>query len=71
MVSLIVGLAVNSFFNISLFLDLYATVGCHPSRTLEFDRDPRGPEGYLRSLETLVKNNPERAVAIGVCGIGI
>jgi TatD DNase family protein len=50
-------------------LDLYATVGCHPTRSKEFEEDPNG---YLRALDDLVGanlNGPGRVVAIGECGL--
>jgi TatD DNase family protein len=53
--------------------DLYATVGCHPTRSAEFDKYSKGPEGYLQALDEHVTahlNGPGRAVAIGECGLG-
>ncbi|KAI0305014.1 Mg-dependent DNase [Russula brevipes] len=49
--------------------NLYATVGCHPTRSVEFEKDP---SGYLQALDELVGANlsgPGRAVAIGECGL--
>ncbi|KAH9982340.1 hypothetical protein BGW80DRAFT_18899 [Lactifluus volemus] len=34
--------------------DLYATVGCHPTRSTEFEKDPTR---YLAALDELVKTN--------------
>jgi TatD DNase family protein len=54
--------------------DLFATVGCHPTRSAEFDQFWGGPEAYLKALDELVASNLEgkgRAVAIGECGLGI
>ncbi|TFY52481.1 hypothetical protein EVG20_g10533 [Dentipellis fragilis] len=51
---------------------LYATVGCHPTRSTEFDRHPDGPDAYLSALDRLIGDNlhgPGRAVAIGECGL--
>ncbi|KAK7468712.1 hypothetical protein VKT23_003215 [Stygiomarasmius scandens] len=51
---------------------LYATVGCHPTRSAEFDKFEGGPEAYLQALDELVKGNltgKGRAVAIGECGL--
>jgi TatD related DNase len=48
---------------------LYATVGCHPTRSAEFEKDPAR---YFAALDELVKANligPGRAVAIGECGL--
>jgi len=49
--------------------NLYATVGCHPTRSTEFEKDP---SGYLQALDELVGahlSGPGRAVAIGECGL--
>jgi len=49
--------------------DLYATIGCHPTRSTEFEKDP---SGYFRALDELVVANlsgPGRVVAIGECGL--
>jgi Tat protein secretion system quality control protein TatD with DNase activity len=49
--------------------DLYATIGCHPTRSTEFEKDP---SGYFRALDELVGANlggPGRVVAIGECGL--
>ncbi|KAI0048328.1 Mg-dependent DNase [Auriscalpium vulgare] len=51
---------------------LYATVGCHPTRSNEFDKHRDGPDGYLEQLDKLIADHltgPGRVVAIGECGI--
>ncbi|KDQ30965.1 hypothetical protein PLEOSDRAFT_24177, partial [Pleurotus ostreatus PC15] len=51
---------------------MWATVGCHPTRSTEFDKAEDGPEGYIRALGQLVEDNIKgkgRAVAIGECGL--
>lgn len=56
------------------FKGMYATIGCHPTRSKEFDQYNGGPAAYLRALEELVKSHIEgkgRAVAIGECGLGL
>lgn len=48
------------------------TVGCHPTRSSEFESHPDGPEGYFNALKAYL-NNPEtkgKVVAIGECGLG-
>jgi TatD DNase family protein len=55
-------------------LGLYATVGCHPTRSSEFDKYKSGPGGYLQALDDLIAANLEgkgRVVAIGECGLGV
>ncbi|KAK1234188.1 hypothetical protein PQX77_002614 [Marasmius sp. AFHP31] len=51
---------------------LYATVGCHPTRSAEFDKYKGGPDAYLKALDEVVGANlvgRGRAVAIGECGL--
>lgn len=53
---------------------LYATVGCHPTRSAEFDKYRGGPDAYLQDLDKLIERNIEgkgRVVAIGECGLGM
>ena len=55
--------------SLTKYEDLYATVGCHPTRSTEFEKDP---SGYLQALDELVGahlSGPGRAVAIGECGL--
>ncbi|VDB99591.1 unnamed protein product [Peniophora sp. CBMAI 1063] len=52
--------------------NLYATVGCHPTRSNEFDAYADGPSAYLEALDELIRDNltgPGRVVAVGECGL--
>ncbi|KII93770.1 hypothetical protein PLICRDRAFT_171480 [Plicaturopsis crispa FD-325 SS-3] len=52
--------------------NLYATIGCHPTRSAEFDKFRTGPEGYLQELDKLIQENltgKGRVVALGECGL--
>ena len=51
----------------------YATIGCHPTRSGQFDSFRGGPERYLEELDKLIAANLSgrgRVVAIGECGLG-
>ncbi|KAH8119950.1 hypothetical protein DFH11DRAFT_1721846 [Phellopilus nigrolimitatus] len=51
---------------------LYATVGCHPTRSAEFASFEIGPEGYLSALDKTIAENLKgkgRVVAVGECGL--
>ena len=50
--------------------DLYATVGCHPTRCSEFEKS-RNPEKYMADLLQLALNNRDKVVACGEFGLGI
>merc|ERR1719318_851034 len=47
--------------------DLFATVGCHPTRCNEFTEN--GEEEYFKNLLKLINDNREHVVAVGECGL--
>lgn len=54
--------------------DLFATIGCHPTRSSEFDKYSGGPSAYLNALDKIIEQHIEgsgRVVAVGECGLGI
>ncbi|KAG8787777.1 hypothetical protein FRC12_015278 [Ceratobasidium sp. 428] len=50
----------------------FATVGCHPTRSSQFDSFPGGPDAYLERLDQLMSSHltgKGRCVAVGECGL--
>ncbi|VVD04826.1 unnamed protein product [Leptidea sinapis] len=45
---------------------LFSTVGCHPTRCNDFTEDS---SQYLNNLSELIRNNRNKVVAIGECGL--
>ncbi|KAF8509936.1 hypothetical protein BU17DRAFT_55785, partial [Hysterangium stoloniferum] len=53
-------------------LKVYATVGCHPTRSSDFEKFRAGPDAYLAALDQLISQNLKgvgRVVAVGECGL--
>ncbi|KAJ2102901.1 hypothetical protein GGI16_003106 [Coemansia sp. S142-1] len=48
---------------------LYATVGCHPTRTSEVSKHAGGAAAYFAALQKLISENRDKVVAIGECGL--
>ncbi|KAJ1870760.1 hypothetical protein LPJ55_004421 [Coemansia sp. RSA 990] len=48
---------------------LFATVGCHPTRTSEVDRHSNGATAYFTELRQLIDANRDVVVAVGECGL--
>lgn len=51
----------------------YATIGCHPTRSGQFDKFKGGPSAYLDALDALIEKHLQgkgRVVAVGECGLG-
>ncbi|GFR79107.1 3'-5' ssDNA/RNA exonuclease TatD [Elysia marginata] len=48
---------------------LFCTVGCHPTRTLEFEADGEDPDCHLRKLVELATSNRDKVVAAGEMGL--
>eukprot|EP00731_Ephydatia_muelleri_P025740 Em0017g823a len=48
---------------------LYITVGCHPTRSQEFEQLQPGSsgDGYFQELLSMITSNPGKVVAIGEC----
>lgn len=55
--------------HLAFYLDrLFCTVGCHPTRSLEFE-NVSDPDIYLSGLEQLCRQNEDKVVAYGEFGL--
>lgn len=48
---------------------LFATAGCHPTRTSEVESHRDGSDAYFAKLKNLVDSNRDKVVAVGECGL--
>lgn len=58
---------------IGCIIGFYATIGCHPTRSGQFDVFKGGPSAYLDALDKLIEEHLRgrgRVVAVGECGLG-
>ena len=48
-------------------------MGCHPTRSKEFETHPNGPGAYLADLDAIIAGDQDngRVVAVGECGLGL
>jgi TatD DNase family protein len=66
MVSLLRKMRKNCFAIESFPERLFTTVGCHPTRCLEFDENPTT---YLTELKKTIESGSKKVVAVGECGL--
>lgn len=48
--------------------NLFCTVGCHPTRCVEFE-ESENPDSYFNQLLQLAQENKDKIVAVGECGL--
>lgn len=48
---------------------LFCTVGCHPTRCMEFETEGRTAEQYLEGLKGVIQKGGSKIVAVGECGL--
>lgn len=48
---------------------LFCTVGCHPTRCLEFEAEGSTTDRYLEGLKGVIEKGGSKVVAVGECGL--
>lgn len=49
--------------------NFFATIGCHPTRCSEFEKNAATPDEYYQDLLRVAVDNRDKIVAIGECGL--
>ncbi|KAK0565256.1 hypothetical protein OC861_003869 [Tilletia horrida] len=49
--------------------DIFTTIGCHPTRSTELEKHPKGAQGFEEDILRLVRKGGSKVVALGECGL--